>query len=447
MAPALAAAGRRRLRDLVEATWTTLGGPACVDDQAMNDADDFLDSLSALEHGWTIALPERIEDGLARLFARPDPAADDRVQVMTMHQAKGLEFDVVILPELGRGVRERSAPLLTWREHEAGLLLAPLGADAAEPDLLYRLVQRLNVEATRHETGRVLYVAATRARCELHLFGHTDSAGRPRPGSLLADLWPSIGAVFATIPPPQDAALYPASPLALPPRLRRLPLTWTPPAAPTSLATTGTALAADHDTRISFRWAGETARHVGVVAHDLLARITREGLPSWSRERATSLRPAIGAALAGQGVPPHQLEDATTQAIAIVVTTLGTERGRWILTPHAEAASELELTGLVDSCVVRTRIDRTFVDDANVRWIVDFKTGVHQGGDVPAFLDHEQQRYQVEMSRYATLAAAIDAADGHDRPIRCGLYDPLIAGGWREWSHHADAPADPTPMR
>jgi hypothetical protein len=146
-------------------------------------------------------------------------------------------------------------------------------------------------------------------------------------------------------------------------------------------------------------------------------------------------------------VPPHQLEDATTQAIAIVVTTLGTERGRWILTPHAEAASELELTGLVDGRVVRTRIDRTFVDEANLRWIVDFKTGAHQGGDVPAFLDHEQQRYQVEMSRYAELAAAIDAANGHDRPIRCGLYYPLIAGGWREWSYDADAPADTTPMR
>jgi ATP-dependent exoDNAse (exonuclease V) beta subunit len=361
--------------------------------------------------------------------------------MMTMHQAKGLEFDVVILPELGRGIREQRTPLLTWREHEAGLLLTPLGSDDAESDPLYRLVQRLNVEATRHEAGRVLYVATTRARRELHLFGHLGSTGTPHPGSMLADLWSSIGTEFAIVPPSQDEAPRPPAPLGRPPRLRRLPLDWIPPVPPPSLTSAGHALAADQDARISFRWAGETARHVGVVTHDLLARIAREGLAAWNSDRLAPLRPAIGAALATRGVPPRHLDAAATHAIAIIESALAAERGRWILTSHAAATSELELTGLVDGRVVRTRIDRTFVDDANVRWIVDFKTGVHQGGDVEGFLDHEQERYRIEMNRYAVLVAAIDAAEGHERPIRCGLYYPLIAGGWREWRH------DPAPRR
>ena len=437
LAPALAATGRRRLRDLVEATWTTLGGPACIDDGAMNDADDFLDYLSSLERGWTIASPEQIEDGLVRLFARPDPSAAERVQVMTMHQAKGLEFDIVILPELGRTIREQRTPLLTWREHDAGLLLAPLGAEDADSDPLYKMVQRLNVEATRHEAGRVLYVAATRARRELHLFGHVGSAGQPRPGSMLADLWSSIGADFATIPSHRDEAPRPPAPLALPPRLRRLPLAWTPPAAPPSLTSTETTFAADQDARISFRWAGETARHVGVVAHDLLSRIAREGVAPWGEDRMTRLHPSICAALAARGVPLHQIETAAAQVMTIAVTTLAAERGRWILAAHTAAESELELTGLVDGRVVRARIDRTFVDEHNIRWIVDFKTGIHQGGDIGAFLAEEQERYRIEMRRYGILVAALDAANGHERPIRCGLYYPLVAGGWREWRHES----------
>ena len=126
--------GRRRLRDLVEATWTTLGGPACIDDAAMNDADDFLDYLSSLERGGRLPDPRADRGWAGPPFRTPDPSADERVQVMTMHQAKGLEFDIVILPELGRTIREQRTPLLTWREHDAGLLLAPLGAEDADSD-------------------------------------------------------------------------------------------------------------------------------------------------------------------------------------------------------------------------------------------------------------------------------------------------------------------------
>jgi len=123
--------------------------------------------------------------------------------------------------------------------------------------------------------------------------------------------------------------------------------------------------------------------------------------------------------------------------MTIAVTTLAAERGRWILAAHTAAESELELTGLVDGRVVRARIDRTFVDEHNIRWIVDFKTGIHQGGDIGAFLAEEQERYRIEMRRYGILVAALDAANGHERPIRCGLYYPLVAGGWREWRHES----------
>ena len=66
-----------------------------------------------------------------------------------------------------------------------------------------------------------------------------------------------------------------------------------------------------------------------------------------------------------------------------------------------------------------------------MRWIVDFKTGSHEGADRDAFLDREQDRYREQLERYAAFVRALDA-----RPIRLGLYYPLL-GGWREWPYEA----------
>jgi ATP-dependent exoDNAse (exonuclease V) beta subunit len=73
------------------------------------------------------------------------------------------------------------------------------------------------------------------------------------------------------------------------------------------------------------------------------------------------------------------------------------------------------------------RIDRTFVDRDGVRWIVDWKTSTHEGGDRDAFLDNELQRYRGQLERYARVMRLVDP----DRPQRVGLYFPLL-DAWRE---------------
>jgi ATP-dependent exoDNAse (exonuclease V) beta subunit len=106
-------------------------------------------------------------------------------------------------------------------------------------------------------------------------------------------------------------------------------------------------------------------------------------------------------------------------------------RGCWILQPHTKARSEWRLTGLVGDFPINVAIDRSFVDENGVRWIIDFKTGSHAGADAGAFLDNEQERYREQLETYANLLAAT-----HSSPqapaIKLGLYFPLLTG-WREW--------------
>jgi len=59
--------------------------------------------------------------------------------------------------------------------------------------------------------------------------------------------------------------------------------------------------------------------------------------------------------------------------------------------------------------------------------IVDYKTGPHEGGDLEASLDREQERYRKQLEQYAALMCMLD-----NRPVKLGLYFPLLKG-WREW--------------
>jgi ATP-dependent exoDNAse (exonuclease V) beta subunit len=74
-------------------------------------------------------------------------------------------------------------------------------------------------------------------------------------------------------------------------------------------------------------------------------------------------------------------------------------------------------------------IDRTFVDEQGVRWIVDYKTGEHLEGGRAAFLDQEQARYREQLETYARILRLLE-----DRPIRLALYFPLFPD-WRVWDY------------
>jgi ATP-dependent exoDNAse (exonuclease V) beta subunit len=172
---------------------------------------------------------------------------------------------------------------------------------------------------------------------------------------------------------------------------------------------------------------GEVARHVGSVVHRWLQRIAEDGLAGWDAKRVRALKKAFENELVACGLSADDVADGASRVTEILERTLADERGRRLLGLHEDAQSELRLTGVGKAGTVNIVVDRTFVDEGGTRWIVDYKTGAHVGGDVEAFLDREQERYRGQLEQYAALLRKLDP-----RPIRLGLYFPLL-NGWREW--------------
>jgi ATP-dependent exoDNAse (exonuclease V) beta subunit len=444
MAPVMTSLRRRTLRRTVEGVWLALGGPACTASQSeLRDAARYFELLDEHEEGGDVIDIAALESDVDDLYASPD-MSEQRLQIMTVHKSKGLEFDVVILPGLGRGTMSDAAELLLFterpHEQEMNLLMAPIKASESKTDPIYTFLRRLERAKGEHETRRLLYVAATRAKERLYLLGHAEikSELRAANGSLLSHLWPVVERSFHDVlnrmideslagEPAPETARRVARPIT------RLVGGWELPSPPPDVTWQRAGLevaAGTVDTDLlSMTWAEATTRHIGTAVHRLLCRIARDGAEAWTPERAATCATTARALLASLGVGDDELDRAVDAVIDAVVGTLSDERGRWILSAaHTDIDDELALTGVVGADLRSITIDRTFVDADGVRWIIDYKAGYHESvADRESYLDMEQRRYRDQLELYTRLMRTYDPG----RPIRRGLYFPRL-GGWRE---------------
>lgn len=449
----LSAGGRRRCRRLrivleqafaarggsgftrwLERVWLALGGPGCAE-----DADDLIDARAAFgrlreleERG--LPDPADIAEEFADLFARDQ--IPSQIEIMTIHKAKGLEFDLVILPALDRGIAQNRDQFLLAlpfsRAERDGMVMAARPPVGAEHNRLFEFLRRQARDAGDLEAERLLYVACTRAKRQLILtatVGTSTEGGQawtPRGGSLLDVLWPAVRTQFALADagPPASAARSGAGPL------RRYPEQWQPPPIeiPLPMSADPVAFAERADAPV-FDWAGETARLVGSLVHAelQLLNIDRGGDPQL-RER----EPVFRRWLELRGVPPERLDEACGRVAAALITVQRDPRGRWILQGgRRDDVREYALSGVWNNAVVRVVIDRSFIDERGLRWVIDYKTSEHMGGAASEFLDREVERYTAQMQRYAALARRLGP-----EPVRVGLYFPLMCA-WREWDPSA----------
>jgi ATP-dependent helicase/nuclease subunit A len=426
----------------VERTWLGLGGASCASSpQDLELASAVFARLRELEQR---GLPDAADlpGSFADLYA--DHGVASAVEIMTIHKAKGLEFDMVVLPALDRYVpRSRDQLLLSHqfaRTGRDGMVMAARPAIGADSDPLFEFLRRQLRDAAGLEAERLLYVACTRAKYQLRLtatIGRADeydeaadeTAARvswsPRVGSLLAVLWPVAAAEFA-VTEPLAPSLGEAAGAPRGGPILRVPTDWTPSvdSGPLTAESMSAPPTWREETPV-FDWAGETARRVGILVHaELQAMDVASSNPEAIRARDPHFRRWLGL----HGVPGDRLQEAASRVIDALVAVHGDSRGRWILQKAREDVREHALSGHWQGEVARVVIDRSFIDDQGVRWVIDYKTSQHMGSGLEQFLDREVERYRPQLQRYAVLAKRLGP-----QPVRLGLYFPLMRA-WREWA-------------
>ena len=317
-----------------------------------------------------------------------------RLQIMTIHKSKGLEFDCVILPGLGAKSSQKDQALMRWltlptHQTDNVLLMSPVKAADDEACLLYDYLGRIDAEKSIYETQRLLYVAVTRAKQRLYLLDHYTPIRQGTFRQLLAQQrFTQIESL--------DGSNHPtlAHPL-----LSRLPLSCYqhPPTYP-NLPNPTPNLMSPAEPRL-----------IGIVTHELLRWICTyhpndsTDIP-WQLAR-TRLK-AVGI------TELHAFERIQTQVLAF----LNDPMGQWISQSHSDEHNEYEL--LIDEGTRTRIIDRTFIAEG-IRWIIDFKTGQ---------FDHQTHaHYQTQLQEYADLMQ-----QNPRQIIRCGLYY-LMNNQWIEW--------------
>ncbi len=453
-------------RRLLEGLWIAIGGPACYEDEdSLADADLFFDMIESVSLGGGFSSIEALESLVEALYAKHAGVGDNPVLLMTIHKAKGLEFDHVILPGLGRRPRGSEKRLFHWMERGEDLLLAPLEKKgekkgAGEESKLYKYLEGIRKEKERLEAARLFYVAVTRAKKRLYLFGSVTkfeggkSSNQSSEEVSLEEVSVEKSSFLGTIKHRLDYDMVSANTFAdnspdedgtageqAVPLLKRLPISWHSPepveAAGGSAGMDVVAAERDEE-RLKYDWATIAASYVGTAVHAWFCKIAAEGLGLWNRERLEGEIGRMESELLSLGINRKEVSGVAKKALGLVANALDDDTGRWVLGEHpveqkeeqkekrkegdGEAKVEWALSGMIEGRIVEIVIDRSFVDVDGVRWIIDYKTGRHEGSSVEDFIAAERNRYASQLERYERVLREF----GESREIKKALYYPAL---------------------
>jgi ATP-dependent helicase/nuclease subunit A len=463
------------LGTLLQQVWLRLGGAGCVDAAARANLDLLWSCLDGLPGGEQDLLSPALNAALDKLTALPDPSADSGsgVQLMTIHKSKGLEFEVVIVPELEAGVGGGKPKMLSWLERglpepdDSGeiteFLIAPQQTKGADKGGSKAWVDRVYRERETQEDRRILYVAATRARDELHLFARPaykieangDLSLCEPSNSLLATAWPALepetrsrfeewkassvpdSADIASIAAAGDSNLLIMPSPIKPTLLRRLPPDYRSPqveqiaTAATAEAGVGMGMGAS---RVYARHEGGLlSRALGTAVHTLFEELARQRATSdWPTARAglRRIEPRIAAQMRASGMDRNQAAGLAAQALRLALDATNDPTAQWILSPHADSASEAGWVGVVAGALTTVRVDRIFragltpaSEGQEAWWIIDYKTAHADVEDPAAALPQLRRMFAPQIETYAQVLCNLH---GKDTITRAGLYYPRM---------------------
>lgn len=424
--------GRDSLAEVIRSVWMALDGPQGVASrfgaEGVANCLLFLEVLESVDAGIPEETLLRLDRALETLYAPEAPeAAGVPVDLMTVHAAKGLEFDAVFLPFLDWSplAGGQHPPYLLERSSEPPHLpLMAMGPDRrlGEPDAGYPLLKRLTNGRRIGEAKRLLYVGMTRARKVLFLSGlarHTKDELTWRKDTPLAWILEHIADDDAQIVSP---SLNPQGPGMAPGKGKQLkPLPDPIPFEPQPLAYRTEApselvgdLALEKDVGKGDAEPGEHAAVRGIVTHRLIQTFWHEGtLPDAEK---------IAAAIAAEGVNLDAAKGMAQEVAGELKACQKESFFQWLLDRSRPVGqSEFALEAVGGEGTIQTGILDFVRQDDDHWWIVDFKTSRPKTGQAEAeFIEEQVEYYRPQLTAYQDMLAKTSGIGMAQ--VRKGLY-------------------------
>ena len=364
-----------------------------LNEQEKSIRSQFLSLLNHCELNQSLDI-KTIELMVKDLYA---PSQSASVKLMTIHQAKGLEFDTVIIPGLGKKGKNDSLPLIQIQEFSNNnILLAPLKSSYEDSESkTYLYLQYLQKQQAHFELMRVLYVGMSRAKDKIHLLGSVSKTGRAVSGSLLSFLSNYFQQSIDDIPI-QDATIPVETSL---PKLQRNKM----------LSTLSSRVIND------IKQSKNMPSNIDLIYQSALGSIVHYFLEHYLFEPSFE---SIEARFKEFGLPTKLIQSYTKAASLLLLNTKRDKDFEWLFKYRDSTEVEAEYSNSSKTVI----IDRLFIEDGTL-WIIDFKTAsLNDGESMSSFIGRQKQSHQKQIKIYQEV---LD--DFFKLPSKVALYCPAAS--------------------
>lgn len=421
--------GRLPLHRVVQTVWEELSGPLKTAERfglsGVRNGRQFLQLLIQAEKGLPEETLSHLEFRLASAYAPPDPRASrSEVQIMTVHHAKGLEFDTVFLPHLDRSPLEGghgdAPPYILERlpgEREEHLIGLRPDRRTKEDSGVYGLLKGLGKERRLGEAKRLYYVALTRAKKALTISGlmaKKEEEEKAPKYSLLGYILNHPGyeehLEILKEPPFPEVVKKPVESIM---EEELSPLSFTPEPIPYRII-----LPSGLHEKGLFTEEPESLQDLspegveepygkarGTIMHRIFQDLAQgKDLPS---------EKAVFTALIDEGVDDQSAGESAPQILKEVDACQKEAFCAFILRPdHPFAAVESALEDQVDDRTVRSGVIDRVVFDGKEWFIVDYKTTpLSEGQSIETFLQEQAALYRDQLLAYREMLAHARSID------------------------------------
>ena len=362
-------------------------------EQEKNIKTQFLKLLNHCESNQVLNI-KTIESMLQDLYA---PSTSSNVKLMTIHQAKGLEFNIVIIPGLGKKGRSDNLPLMQIQEFSDNkVLLAPIKPTYEDSESeTYLYLQHLKKQQSHFELMRLLYVGMSRAKEEVHLLGSLSKNGKPTTGSFLSLLSEYYEESFNNINVQNELSKE----IEAPPKLKRNK-TLIPPLVRKESYMEGL---------------NNSSKTFDLVYQGALGSIVHFYLEHAEFNPSTL---SVETLLRERGVPTRLLFSLSDTILTLLKNTKRDKNFEWIFKDRESTEVESEYSDSTQTIIV----DRLFVEDG-VLWVIDFKTAsLNDGENIHAFIERQVNAHQRQVENYKGVLEEF-----FQLPSKSALYCPAVS--------------------